>query len=67
MDSVDPYSVLDGPALSLKEQTQNYERIVIRRVLDRFGGKVAQAARSLGLTRSGLHKKIEKLKMEPDQ
>jgi len=66
LENEDPYTVLDEPALSLKEQTQNYERIVIRRVLDRFGGKVAKAARVLGLTRSGLHKKIEKLKMEPD-
>jgi len=66
LENVDPYAVLDEPALSLKEQTRNYEKIVIRRVLERFGGKVAQAARVLGLTRSGLHKKIEKLKMEPD-
>jgi len=51
----------DRPGASLKEQLEELERQIIRRTLDRLGGKRVAAAKELGLTRQGLGKKIDRL------
>lgn len=46
---------------SLKERLARVERQVIRETLDRYSWNKTQAARTLGLTRQGLHRKVRKL------
>jgi DNA-binding NtrC family response regulator len=41
------------------------ERILIRNALDRFAGNVQEAARALGLSRSAMYRRLEKLGIEP--
>jgi DNA-binding NtrC family response regulator len=45
---------------SLKERVERYERELLRDILDRNHGNVTKTALSLGLSRWGLHKKLEK-------
>ncbi len=52
--------------LSLQEKVDNFERLVILSSLSRHEGNVSRAARELSLTRSGLHKKILRLKIRKD-
>jgi len=49
--------------LSLQEKVDNFERLVILNCLSRHKGNVSRAARELSLTRSGLHKKLARLKV----
>ncbi|HSI05510.1 MAG TPA: sigma 54-interacting transcriptional regulator, partial [Myxococcota bacterium] len=46
---------------TLKRSIDRHERDVIRATLAEHGGRVAAAARALGLTRAGLYKKMHKL------
>ncbi len=46
---------------TLKEMVAEVERVLIGRTLEETGGNKTQAAKVLGLTREGLHKKINKL------
>jgi len=46
---------------SLKERLDRVERQVIRETLDRYAWNKTQAARNLGLTRQGLHRKVRRL------
>ena len=57
-------SALRGAApSSLKEAMENFEREYIKGVVDRHAGNMAEAARTLGLERSHLYKKMKKLGM----
>ena len=63
----------DGAALvrdraaDLKERTRAYEAELIRSALEEHGGNKAGAARSLGITRQGLWKKMRRLReFDPD-
>ncbi len=51
---------------NLQVMLENYERTLILRALNRNKGNVSKAAKELGLTRSGLHKKIARLKILKD-
>jgi two-component system, NtrC family, response regulator AtoC len=51
---------------SLQEKLDSFERLVILTCLSRNQGNVSRAARELCLTRSGLHKKILRLKIRKD-
>jgi DNA-binding NtrC family response regulator len=42
------------------------ERVLIRNALDRFRGNVQEAARALGLSRSAMYRRLEKLGMSPE-
>ena len=55
-----PSVVRDRPA-DLKGRTRAYELELIRRAIESHGGNKANAARSLGLTRQGLWKKMRRL------
>ena len=46
---------------TLKEMVAEVERVLISRTMKETGGNKTQAARILGLTREGLHKKMNKL------
>jgi len=48
---------------SLQERLHHYERLVILNTLSKNKGNVSRTARELVLTRSGLHKKIARLKI----
>jgi transcriptional regulator of acetoin/glycerol metabolism len=41
------------------------ERMLIRNALDRFNGDVQEAARALGLSRSAMYRRLEKLGIVP--
>jgi len=56
-------SALRGTPSSLKEATENFEREYIKGAVDRHAGNMAEAARTLGLERSHLYKKMKKLGM----
>ena len=56
-----PSAPPDGLGTTLKTQLEEVERQIIRRTLQRLGGKRVAAARELGLTRQGLAKKIDRL------
>jgi len=43
------------------------ERVLIRNAMDRFGGNVQEAARALGLSRSAMYRRLEKLGISPEQ
>jgi Nif-specific regulatory protein len=52
------YSEGDG---QLRSKLACYEREIIKEALDRYGWNKTQAARHLGLTRQGLHRKLQRL------
>ena len=45
----------------LQDRVQEYEKQLIRDTLEKYEGNITQAARELGMTRVGLHKKINRL------
>lgn len=45
---------------SLKEQVERYEKGLLRRYLDQNAGNVSKTSRVLGISRWGLHKKLDK-------
>ena len=55
-------SLVRDRAADLKGRTRAYEAALIRSALESHGGNKANAARSLGLTRQGLWKKMRRLK-----
>jgi len=64
MDS-DPDAGLHGEhPQGLQQQVDNFERLAILRALNRHRGIVSKAAKDLSLTRSGLHKKIARLRID---
>ncbi len=66
----DLFSIAAGHAVSdvsvefqgyLQDRVQEYEKQLIRDTLEKYEGNITQAARELGMTRVGLHKKINRL------
>ena len=57
----------EGEPMSLREKVGEYERLVIVGSLIRNEGSVTKAAEELSLTRSGLHKKIVRLRICKDE
>ncbi|GAB4343833.1 MAG: sigma 54-interacting transcriptional regulator [Calditrichia bacterium] len=49
--------------MHLEEAKENFEKEYIRKALQMSGGKVSQAAELLGVNRSSLYKKLQKLKL----
>jgi transcriptional regulator with PAS, ATPase and Fis domain len=49
---------------TLREALQRIEALLIRRALDAHGGRRAATARSLGITREGLYKKMQRFGIE---
>jgi DNA-binding NtrC family response regulator/tetratricopeptide (TPR) repeat protein len=60
----EPMCSLDGPVAAATEQL---ERVMIERALQRAGGRVEEAARQLGLSRKGLYLKRQRLGIGPKQ
>jgi hydrogenase-4 transcriptional activator len=58
---------LQHASLTLSDALADVERTLIRDTLARFDGQVAPTADALGLTRQGLYKKIDRLKIDLDQ
>ncbi|MGQ9810725.1 MAG: sigma 54-interacting transcriptional regulator, partial [bacterium] len=54
-----------SPTCNLRVQIEDYERKVIREALERYRWNKSEVARHLGITRQGLHKKIQKLGIIP--
>ena len=50
----------------LQDHVQEYERRLIRTALEKCEGNITRTARELGMTRVGLHKKINRLGIEID-
>ncbi|MGD9140305.1 MAG: sigma 54-interacting transcriptional regulator [bacterium] len=48
---------------ALRERVESFEREVIKETLDRYGWNKTRAARYLGITRQGLHRKLRKLRI----
>jgi anaerobic nitric oxide reductase transcription regulator len=44
-----------GPELSLREAVEEYQRLLIRRAVERHAGNWSAAARALGVERANLH------------
>jgi transcriptional regulator with PAS, ATPase and Fis domain len=51
----------------LKERLAVYERQIIKEALDLYGWNKTHAARHLGLTRQGLHRKLDRLSITKDE
>jgi two-component system response regulator HupR/HoxA len=74
-DLLSPRIHQKSPALSpahnenapLKEQVQALEITLIQKALHHTGGNILKAAQELGLSRAGLHKKINRYQIKPDQ
>lgn len=49
----------------LKDAVESLERYCIHQMLKTHGGNISQAARELGLSRLGLHKKLERYQINP--
>ncbi len=49
-----------GPSLE-QMSLEDVERILVQKAMARYGGNVSQAARALGLSRSALYRRLEKL------
>ena len=60
---VDPESFGHGPRGDepLRDTLARYEAWVLRRALERHHGHRSETARSLGITREGLYKKMKRL------
>lgn len=52
---------------SLQEATMRFQRAYISRMLENCGGNVPKAAQEMGLGRSGLYKKLNKLGIKPGE
>jgi two-component system response regulator HupR/HoxA len=48
---------------ALRERVASFEREVIKETLERYGWNKTRAARCLGITRQGLHRKLRKLRI----
>src|SRR5690606_12541808 len=56
-----PAPVKDDGQLNLDAYNlQEVEKLLIRKVLKKYNGNITQAASELGLTRSSLHRRLEK-------
>jgi DNA-binding NtrC family response regulator len=49
---------------TLRESLARLEAWLIRRTLERAGGRRAESARRLGITREGLYKKMKRFRIE---
>ena len=56
----------DGPALTLAQQMDQVERVLIERTLKRHQGRVNQACEALGIGRKTLYDKIARLHIDVD-
>ena len=57
----------EGDSVALTDVTlEEAERILVRKALDRHGGNVTRAARALGLTRSALYRRLQRMKARDD-
>ncbi|HAG16412.1 MAG TPA: sigma-54-dependent Fis family transcriptional regulator [Bacteroidales bacterium] len=56
MKPIQKDALLTSDKLNLKDT----ERILIRKVIDKYGGNISKAAKELGLTRASLYRRIEK-------
>jgi len=61
---LDPVETHLQPGDTLRETLARVEAYLIRRALDSHEGRRAATARSLGITREGLHKKMKRLGIE---
>ena len=52
----DKAETLTPTNLNLEEN----EKMLIRKVIDKYGGNISKAAKELGLTRASLYRRIEK-------
>ncbi len=63
-DVVEPVETFAEPGETLRETLSRIEAYLVRRALDTNGGRRAQTARRLGITREGLYKKMRRLGIE---
>ncbi len=61
---VDPVEARLRPGATLRENLERIEAWLLRRALDENGGRRAETARRLGITREGLYKKMKRLGIE---
>jgi two-component system response regulator AtoC len=67
MDSDPEDTVQEEPPKELQAKLKQYERLVILGALNRHQGNVSRTAEELRLTRSGLHKKIIRLRIRKEE
>jgi Nif-specific regulatory protein len=60
-EAIEPARELVTEGEPLRVALARYESWLLRRSLARHGGRRAETARALGLTREGLHKKLKRL------
>jgi transcriptional regulator with PAS, ATPase and Fis domain len=56
-----------GDGGALRERVASFEREVLKETLERYGWNKTRAAKYLGITRQGLHRKMRKLSIERDE
>lgn len=60
-------SIAAGDSSALRERVACFEREVIKETLERYAWNKTKAARYLGITRQGLHRKLRKLRISRDK
>ncbi len=61
---LDPIEDAARPGETLRQTLDRVEALLVRRALDQNDGRRTRTARSLGVTREGLYKKMQRLRIE---
>lgn len=56
----EPSETVDNEALPNNMNLEETEKMLIRKVVDKYGGNISRAAKELGLTRASLYRRMEK-------
>lgn len=63
----DNLPIFDKPSATLKDITESMEKYYITQSLEKENGNISKAARDLGLSRPGLHKKMQRYGIDPQK
>jgi len=56
----DTGEIVESEVLPTNMNLEETEKMLIRKVVDKYGGNISRAAKELGLTRASLYRRMEK-------